>query len=202
MALLLAVFRVAFGQFYESCWSYCIYCTSTPSLHRVYQLSDKAGQAKFRVYWHIVFCFACGRAVIIQISNEHNGIYLRSLPSMILGAELPLQWARTLFAATIACSLSPLRKIWSTSTSGRSCCDIVSESDSDNPDDYLPGGEAAVVLNKKNAAIRCKCQNKKTVGILAKFPDIRKEIERFVEEAWVQTHGEEPGCSRSMETNK
>ena len=73
--------------------------------------------------------------------------------------------------------------------------DIVSELDSDNPDDYLPGGEAAVVLKK----IRCKCrrdrakavaqknylgrkQNKKTVGILAKFPDIGKEIEHFAEE--------------------
>ena len=88
--------------------------------------------------------------------------------------------------------------------------DIVSESDSDNPDDYLPGGEAAVVLKKKIAAIRCKCRrdrakavaqknylgrkrNKKTVGILAKFPDIGKEIERFVEErsvgvdAWRRT---------------
>ena len=72
------------------------------------------------------------------------------------------------------------------------------------------GGEAAVVLKKKIAAIRCKChrdraeavaqknylgrkRNKKTVGILAKFPDIGKEIECFVEErsvgadAWQRT---------------
>ena len=29
----------------------------------------KAGQTKFTVYRHKVFDFACGRAVIIQISN-------------------------------------------------------------------------------------------------------------------------------------
>ena len=87
--------------------------------------------------------------------------------------------------------------------------DIVSESDSDNPDDYLPGGEATVVL-KKIAAIRRKChrdrtkavaqkkllgekRNKKTKEILAKFPNIGKEIGHFVEErsvgadAWRRT---------------
>ena len=32
--------------------------------------NNKAGQTKFTVYRHKVFDFACGRAVIIQISNQ------------------------------------------------------------------------------------------------------------------------------------
>ena len=39
--------------------------------------------------------------------------------------------------------------------------DIVSELDSDNPDDYLPGGEAAVVLMK----IRCKCRRDRAKAV-------------------------------------
>ena len=88
--------------------------------------------------------------------------------------------------------------------------DIVSESDSDNPDEFLPGSEAAVAIQKKVAAIRRKCcrdrakavcqknylgrkRNKKVRGILAKFPQIGKDIEHFVEErsigadAWRRT---------------
>ena len=34
-----------------------------------------AGQTKFTVYHHNIFYFACGRAVIIQISNELNIIF-------------------------------------------------------------------------------------------------------------------------------
>ena len=32
------------------------------------QARTEAGQTKFTVYHHKIFCFACGRAVIIQIS--------------------------------------------------------------------------------------------------------------------------------------
>ena len=86
----------------------------------------------------------------------------------------------------------------------------MSESDSDNPDEFLPGSEAAVAIQKKVAAIRRKCcrdrakavcqknylgqkRNKKVRGILAKFPQIGKDIEHFVEErsigadAWRRT---------------
>ena len=34
-----------------------------------------AGQIKFTVYRHNIFYFACGQAVIIQISNELNIIF-------------------------------------------------------------------------------------------------------------------------------
>ena len=47
-------------QFYEErCFNRCILSVA------------KAGQTKFTVYRHNIFYFACGRAVIIQISNEH-----------------------------------------------------------------------------------------------------------------------------------
>ena len=88
--------------------------------------------------------------------------------------------------------------------------DIVSESDSDNPDAYLPGGDAALALKTRIATIRRKCarerakaiaqknylrrkRNKKVTGILAKFPQIGKEIKQFVQDrsvgadAWRRT---------------
>ena len=40
------------------------------SMHGVAIDVYKAGQTKFTVYRHKVFDFACGRAVIIQISNQ------------------------------------------------------------------------------------------------------------------------------------
>ena len=36
------------------------------------KLQKKPNSTTFTVNRHIIFCFACGRAVIIQISNEHN----------------------------------------------------------------------------------------------------------------------------------
>ena len=49
------------------------------TLFRPYINIHKAGQTKFTVYRHNIFYFACGRVVIIQISNEHIG------PCVILG---------------------------------------------------------------------------------------------------------------------
>ena len=77
--------------------------------------------------------------------------------------------------------------------------DIVSESDSDNPDAYVPGGDAAVALKKRLTAIHRKCardrakaisqkmylkrkRNKRVTGIITEFPQIGKEIEKFVED--------------------
>lgn len=77
--------------------------------------------------------------------------------------------------------------------------EIVSESDSDHPDDYIPDDVTATTLRKKVAAIRQKCRrdcakalskrnslqrkkSKKVSRILSDFPDIGKEIEDFVSE--------------------
>ena len=74
---------------------------------------------------------------------------------------------------------------------------IVSESDSDNPDSYLPGGDAGSALRKRLAAIRRKCRrdcakaisqknylrrkrNKKLSGIVHRYPQIGKEMGKFV----------------------
>ena len=88
--------------------------------------------------------------------------------------------------------------------------EIVSESESDNPDDYRDKDRARAVLKKKIQAIRLKCcrdrvkhvaqqlflqrkVSKKVRRIIADFPDIGKEIERYVEErsvgadAWRRT---------------
>lgn len=87
---------------------------------------------------------------------------------------------------------------------------IVSESESDNPDNYITSDRARSVLKKKIESIRRKCrrdraklvaqkrflqrkQSKKVRGILATFPDIGKTIEEYVQErsigadAWRRT---------------
>ena len=89
--------------------------------------------------------------------------------------------------------------------------DMVSESDSNSPDAYLPDREASLALKKRLTAIRRKCarddrakaiaqknylrrkSNKKVTGIISKFPQIGKEIEQFVQDrsvgadAWRRT---------------
>lgn len=77
--------------------------------------------------------------------------------------------------------------------------DIVSESESENPDDYLMTDKAKSLLKKKIDAIRRKNrrdraklvsqkrflqrkQSKKVKGILEMFPDIGKTIEEYVEQ--------------------
>ncbi len=88
--------------------------------------------------------------------------------------------------------------------------EIVSESDTDNPDDYFHSDRVSAVLRKKVIAVRRKCQRdrakavaernllqrkrtKKVSGILADYPDIGKRIEEFVSErsvgadAWRRT---------------
>ena len=76
--------------------------------------------------------------------------------------------------------------------------DVVSESESDNPDEYISSDQKKALL-KKVHAIRLKCRrdrmklvaqrrflqrkvSKRVRGILARFPDIGKEIEHYVEE--------------------
>ncbi len=86
----------------------------------------------------------------------------------------------------------------------------MSESDSDNPDNYLHSDKANAVLKKKVAAIHRKCRrdrakalaeknflgrkwSNKVKGILADFPLIGKTMEDFVQEisvgadAWRRT---------------
>lgn len=88
--------------------------------------------------------------------------------------------------------------------------DIVSESDSDYPDDYILNDTAKVALKKKIAAIRRKCRrdrakalaeknflgrkrSSKLKGIVADFLNIGKTIEDYVQErsvganAWRRT---------------
>ena len=88
--------------------------------------------------------------------------------------------------------------------------EIVSESDSDHPDDYIHSERMASALRKKVKAICRKCRrdrakaivdrnflqhkrSKKVSGILADYPEIGKEIEEFVSErsvgadAWRRT---------------
>ena len=54
-------------------------CSDSPLQCSTFSSIHKAGQTKFTVYRHNIFYFACGRVVIIQISNEHIG------PCVILG---------------------------------------------------------------------------------------------------------------------
>ena len=46
--------------------------------------------------------------------------------------------------------------------------DIVSESDSDSPDAYLPGREASLALKKRLTAIPCKCARDRAKAIAQK----------------------------------
>ena len=89
---------------------------------------------------------------------------------------------------------------------------IVSESESDNPDSYVATDKVRALLKKKIEAIRKKCrrdraklvaqkhflrrkQSKKVKGIVATYPDIGKTIEEYFQEtsvgadAWRRTGG-------------
>ena len=88
--------------------------------------------------------------------------------------------------------------------------EVVSESESENPDDYIDSERAKAVLKKKIKAIRLKCRrdrmklvaqrrflhrriSTKISGIVDKYPDIGKEIETYVQarsigaDAWRRT---------------